>query len=576
MSKPVLRSVKKVAPSASMRSLRASLDQAEQALAAIRKGDVDVVVMGGPGGARVFTLEGADHDYRVMLEAMSEGVAKLTQQGIIGYCNARFASMLGVPLDRTIGSSIHDLVSAAERERFVAMLDAGSRKRSEGEFQVQAPGAARSLPVLLSVVPVTMGGAEVHCLVMTDLTEQRRQSDAIAIERAAMQKRLLQVDRMAAMGTVAAGVAHEINNPLAYVIATLQLMFNRLPELTNGAGGPLSEQAAWLKRQLERAQEGAGRVRVIVRDLKAFSRADEETLSAIDLPRALTSAIALVSNEIALRARLVLDYEGLPHVHANEARLGQVFVNLLVNAVQAIPAGDAEGNEIRVSGRADDAGRAIIEIRDTGSGITAEHLQRIFEPFFTTKPIGVGTGLGLSLCHGIVASFGGQITIESPPGEGTLVRVTLPGCDNQAQTVSSASPPAESKGRLLVIDDEQDFADVLHDSLAPFHEVDTTTHARQALGWIVAGKRFDVILCDMRMPEMTGLDFYSQLAVDNPEQAKRVVLMSGGFTRKPSEAPIALPSPILEKPFDTDQVRTLMREALERGTRPPDAVNGSS
>jgi len=572
MTKPALRSVKKAAPPASMRSLRASLDQAEQALAAIRKGDVDMVVMGGPGGARVFTLEGADHDYRVMLEAMSEGVAKLTHQGIIAYCNARFAAMLGVPLDRTIGRSMHDLVPPAEHERFVALLATGGRKRSEGEFQVQAPGAACSLPVLLSVVPMTMGGAEVHCLVMTDLTQQRRQADAIAVERAVMQKRLLQVDRMAAMGTVAAGVAHEINNPLAYVVASLQLMLNRLPELTNGTGGPTAEQMEWLHRQLVRASDGAGRVRVIVRDLKAFSRADEDTLGVVDLPRALTSAIALVSNEIVLRARLVLDYEGLPPVRANEARLGQVFVNLLMNAVQAIPAGDAEGHEIRVSGHADATGQAIIEIRDTGSGITAEDLQRIFEPFFTTKPIGVGTGLGLALCHGIVASFGGQITIENVPDAGALVRVTLPGCGNAAQTIASAPPPAESKGRLLVIDDEQDFSEVLQESLKPFHEVATTTRAREALGWIAAGKRFDVILCDMRMPEMTGLDFYSQLAVNNPEQAKRVVLMSGGFTRKANEAPIALPRPILEKPFDTDQVRTLLRETLGRGARPPDVV----
>jgi CheY-like chemotaxis protein len=326
----------------------------------------------------------------------------------------------------------------------------------------------------------------------------------------------------------------------------------------------------WLQRQLARASEGAGRVRVIVRDLKAFSRADEETLGAVDLSQVLTSAIALVSNEIAQRARLVRDYEGLPPVRANEARLGQVFVNLLMNAVQAIPAGDAEGNEIRVSGHTDAAGLAVIEIRDTGSGITAENLQRIFEPFFTTKPIGVGTGLGLALCHGILASFGGQITIESPPGKGTLARVTLPIGSNEAQTVAQALPAAGSKGRLLVIDDEQDFTDVLQDSLAPFHEVDTTTHAREALGWIVEGKRFDVILCDMRMPEMTGLDFHAQLAVNNPEQAKRVVLMSGGFTRKANEPSMALPRPVLEKPFDTDQVRKLMRDALERGARPPD------
>ncbi|HTM43884.1 MAG TPA: ATP-binding protein, partial [Polyangiaceae bacterium] len=364
---------------------------------------------------------------------------------------------------------------------------------------------------------------------------------------------------------------HEINNPLAYVTASLELMLSRLPDLTNNTGWSTIEQVQWLHHQLERACQGAARVRVIVRDLKAFSRANDETVGDVDLSRALTNSIAMVASQISLCARLVRDYEGLPLVRANEARLGQVFVNLLVNAVQAIPAGNAARNEIRVSGYTNPAGQAVIEISDTGSGITAENLQLIFEPFFTTKPVGMGTGLGLSLCHGIVTSFGGQITVESGPGTGTVFRVTLPASHHETLTVVP-TPLAESKGRLLVIDDEQDFAEVLQESLAPFHDVDITTEARQALAWIAAGKRFDVILCDMRMPEMTGLDFYACLAVTNPEQATRVVLMSGGFTRQANEAPLALPNPILEKPFNVEQVRAIIRERQGHGVRPPDVV----
>lgn len=537
----------------SVRALRTSLEEAEQALAAIRKGDVDVLVVGGPNGARVFTLEGADKGYRILLEELSEGVAKLNAEGLITYCNARFAAILGAPLERTMGSSIRALVQPSDQARFEALLLAGARERTEGEFLV------RDVPVLLSVVPLTIPGGESHCVVMTDLTEQRRNAEVIAAERAALAARLLVVDRMSVMGVVAAGVAHEINNPLAYVIASLELMLGRLPDLSN-AKTPASEQVDWLHRQLERAYEGAARVRVIVRDLKAFSRADDETVKAVDLRRVLDASIALVSNEVTLRARLVRDYAELPSVRANESRLEQVFVNLLANAAQAIPAGAADKNEIRVSGRVDATGHAVVEIRDTGSGIPAENLDRIFEPFFTTKAVGVGTGLGLALSHGIVSAFGGRISVESKPGA-TIFRVVLSAAECEAPVVT-ATPPAESRGRLLVIDDEKDLTEVLKESLAPFHEVVGTTRARQALEWIAAGQRFDVILCDMKMPEMTGLDFYTHLSALHPEQAACVTLMSGGFARIEKEAGQAFPRAILEKPFDVGQVRALLRTSI--------------
>jgi PAS domain S-box-containing protein len=554
----------------SIRSLRAKLDEVEQTLEAIRSGEVDALVTTGTRGDRVFTLEGADHGYRILLEVMSEGVAKLTQHGTIAYCNARFAKILGLPLERTIGSDVHDLVPQDERERFEDLLATGARERSEGEFSLRSAGDASHVPVLLSVVPLTMHGAERHCLVMTDLTEQRRNTDAIAAERAAMHTRLLLADRMSSMGTLAAGVAHEINNPLAYVIASLDLMLTRLANLPDDAGEALREQAAWMRRQVERAKEGSSRVRVIVRDLKAFSRADDETVELADLRRVLDTSIALVSNDIRHRARLVREYGELPAVCVNEARIGQVFVNLLVNAAHAIPAGAADENEIRVSARSDAEGNAVVEVRDTGAGIAAENLARIFEPFFTTKAVGMGTGLGLALCHGIVSSLGGQITVESTPGIGSLFRVVIPGApvvDRDTDVVVLAPSP-DSRGRLLVVDDEEDLCEVLQEALAASTDVLTTTDAHRALEWIATGERFDMILCDMNMPKMTGVDFHSRLESVNREQADRVILMSGGYTRDMGEVGVPLPRPALEKPFDLEQVRALMRETMRRGPPP--------
>lgn len=550
-------------------SLRERLDEAERTLAAIRTGEVDGLVVGGPAGDQVFTLEGAEHGYRVLMEAMSEGVATLTDQGLISYCNARFTAIIDARPELTIGNPISRFVLAADKERFQALIDAAAVGRSEGEFWLRAPCAGAPALVRLAIVSLMVNGGRTHCLVMTDLTEQRRVSSAMAEERAQMQARLLLADRMSSLGTLAAGVAHEINNPLAYLVTSLEVMSKRLPDLAGPARGLDGEPTEWLRRHLDRARDGAERVRLIVRGLKAFSRADEETMGIVDPRRALDTSIALVLSEIRLRAQLVKDYDTLPPVWANEARLGQVFLNLLVNATQAIPSGAAAHNEIHVSGRADAEGRAIIEVRDTGSGIDADDLPRIFDPFFTTKPLNVGTGLGLALCHGIIGSLEGQITVESEPGVGSVFRIVLPGAKGAVLAAAPPSPvasPIDPRGRLLFIDDERDTCEVMQEALSPYHNLVTITDARQALALLATGQIFDVILCDMRMPDMTGIDFHTRLGTDNPAQAGRLVLMSGGFTRRPGDPPIELPRPVLEKPFTIEQVLSLMRESMQ--TRP--------
>jgi signal transduction histidine kinase/ActR/RegA family two-component response regulator len=552
------------------RSLRARLDEAEQSLAAIRAGEVDAVVVGGPSGDRIYTLEGAEHSYRVLMEAMSEGVATVTQQGIVTYCNVRFAAILGARLELTIGNPIARFLPEGGWGELKALLVAGTEGRGESELWLKAPCANAPALVRLAVVAMRLDGALTHCLVMTDLTEQRRQAVAIAAERAQMQARLLLVDRMSSLGTLAAGVAHEINNPLAYVVTSLELMKSRLQDATAATQGVGSEPTEWLRRQLARASEGVERVRLIVRDLKAFSRPDEETMGVVDPRRALDTSIALASNEISHRARLVRDYDALPPVWANEAHLGQLFLHLLLNAAQAIAPGAAADNEIRVSGRTDCEGRAVIEVRDTGSGIDTAHLNLVFDPFFTTKPQHEGTGLGLSFCHSIVASLDGQITVKSERGEGSVFRVLLPGIALATSTAPSFTEPtpavvqplANRRGQILVIDDEPDICLALEEALQRSHDVVTTTEAVRALDLLAAGQRFHLILCDVRMPRMTGLDFYARLTALDPSQARRVVLMSGAFSRRPGDPALVLPAPVLEKPFGVDRVLSLLHESM--------------
>ncbi|WP_437782488.1 ATP-binding protein [Sorangium sp. So ce1097] len=238
-------------------------------------------------------------------------------------------------------------------------------------------------------------------------------------ERRQMEARLLLADRMASLGTLAAGVAHEINNPLAYMVANVD--FARKELRARGAA-----RVDALVSALDEAAEGGARVRHIVSGLKTFSRADDGALGPVDVDRVVQLVLRMAQQQIRSKARLVLDLGPVPPVHANEAQLGQVILNLLVNAAQALPDGNEAENEIRISTAAAPPDRVRIEVRDTGPGIAPELRSRIFDPFFTTKPIGEGTGLGLAICHGIVASFGGEIGVESEVGRGACFRVLLP------------------------------------------------------------------------------------------------------------------------------------------------------
>jgi signal transduction histidine kinase len=432
----------------------------------------------------------------------------------------------------------------ARRRRYTEMREFGFRAKN-----------GRELWALLSMSPIENEQGEYAgaVVMVSDVSERRK-----------LQAQLLLADRMSSLGTLSAGVAHEINNPLAYVIASLDLLAARLPELSDSLE---QEPAAFVDQQLRRAREGTARVRRIVRDLKSFSRADEETITPTDLRKSLDTAITLVWNEIKHRARLVKEYDGLPTVRANEARIGQVFINLLVNAAQAMPEGDIEHNVLRVVGRTDALGNAVVEFHDTGCGIPPEHLDRIFEPFFTTKPIGEGTGLGLAICHGIVSSLGGTLSVQSEVGTGTVFRVVLPVAKAEGPAVKSThrvAPRPALRGKVLVIDDEKDLTDVTCDGLSGLHDVRTTQDARQALEWIAAGERFDLILCDMMMPLMTGMEFHTRLSALVPEQAERVVFMTGGaFTSRAREFLARLPNLRLEKPFDLGHILGMVSAQLQ-------------
>jgi signal transduction histidine kinase len=394
-------------------------------------------------------------------------------------------------------------------------------------------------------------------------------------ERARMQDQLLISDRMASVGVLAAGVAHEINNPLAALMANLNFLSEELAAFTEQVRGT-GEGDGWMVARLEEirdplrdARESAERVRHIVRDLKVFSRTDDSASGPVDLRRVIESSLRMAWNEIRHRARLVKDFAVVPAIDGNEGRVGQVFLNLIINAAQAIEEGKADQNELRVTTRVDRQGRVVAEVTDTGSGIPADVLPRIFDPFFTTKPIGVGTGLGLAICHRIITSLGGKLEVETRVGTGTTMRITLPAAKGTpAPPASSFTPvPSATRGRrraqILVIDDEPLLGTALRRMFSAEHEVQFVSGAREALALLGRGARFDLIFCDLMMPEVTGMDLHAELSRLAPDQAERMVFMTGGaFTSRAREFLDQVRNPRFDKPFDVAAVRALVHGLL--------------
>jgi PAS domain S-box-containing protein len=356
-------------------------------------------------------LRRSEESFRALIEGSPEAIF-VHRGGPLLYVNPSACAFLRLHANELVGRSLLDFVHPEDRDAAAGQLDGmpgrGAPRVREIRF---LPPSGGVLTAEISSLRLVFAGQPAALVSARDLTERRQ-----------IQARLVVADRLASVGTLAAGVAHEINNPLAFVISNLSFLTEELHTLAGELPkGRLDE----LNEVLEETNEGVNRVRLIVQDLKTFSRGDEEQPSAVDLRRVIDSALALARGELRHRATVVKDVAEVPLVEGSEARFGQVILNLLINAAHAIPQGQPDKNEIRVVLRSEND-HAIVEVKDTGSGMSPEVLGRIFDPFFTTKPVGVGTGLGLSICHGIITGFGGEITASSEQGKGSTFRISLP------------------------------------------------------------------------------------------------------------------------------------------------------
>ena len=382
-----------------------------------------------------------------------------------------------------------------------------------------------------------------------------------AIERkkaAALQLRMVHVERMVALGTLTAGVAHEINNPLAYVMGNLGCLSEQLASLPTS-----SKEVEAMKDMVRDALEGSERVRTIVRDMRAFTRRDDhDKRTPVQIEKVVEQAIAMAGVDLRHRARIVRRFSPVPPVLANETRLAQVFLNVLINAAHAIPEGHIGEHEVRLSIRESGAYvDAVVE--DTGSGIAPEDLKRVFHPFYTTKPAGKGTGLGLFICDGIVRGLGGNIVIESILEKGSKVRVRLPAYVERATEIENIAPAEEVRGRrasILVVDDDPQVLLCIRRILDAEHALTTTTSAFDALRRVREGERFDALISDLMMPELSGMALYGKVKEVAPILAEKTVFITGGAFTPPARTFLDTVANVrLEKPFAARELRDVVR-----------------
>ncbi len=455
---------------ARIRELECRLEESEETLDAIRRGDIDaVVVSNAVTDHRVYTLENADRPYRVLIEQIQEGAVTLGLDATVFYCNRRLAEMLRMPQERVIGQALQSFIQPADHAALERLLDAARRDRARDEVTVRSADGTVT-PVYLSLSLLHRDGEEpLLCGVLTDLTQQKTHLRALSeanarlvaesAQREAVEEALRQSQKMEAVGQLTGGLAHDFNNLLTGIVGSLQLMRMRV------AQGRLLE----LDRYIEAGLVSANRAAALTHRLLAFSRRQTLDPKLVNANRLIAGLEDLLQRTVGPSIKVATDPAAeIGSILCDPNQLENALLNLAINARDAMPEGgqltietaNVDLEPVFAASRDMVAGRYVtVAVTDTGTGMSPEVVARAFDPFFTTKPIGMGTGLGLSMIYGFAKQSGGQVRIHSKPDLGTTVRLYLPrlsdGADVEPEAETASEMPRASRGgTVLVVDDE--------------------------------------------------------------------------------------------------------------------------
>ena len=472
-------------------------------------------------------LSSGKRQWELTVDAITQAICIVDERGIVRRANRVFADLVQLPVTALPGRSWMSLLPPA-------WATVVSQALAE-----PGPHEIRSGTRDYTVSAVRMEGAEDEAAVLSfeDHTEKRH-----------LQDQLIQSEKMSAIGQLIAGIAHDLNNPLASVVG-----FSDFLAESGDVPPALAEPLRVIRQEAERAA-------TIVKNLLSFARRQEGERLPQQLQPLLESVLALLRNEMmALKVETTLIVEPhIPDIEMNPNQIKQVFVNLLTNAAQAI-ASTGRGGHITVTAKRWLDGVAV-SVADDGPGITDDLLPRVFEPFFTTKTEGEGTGLGLSICQGIVKEHGGRITLESSVGVGATFTVELlSGSRPQRPSQPVAIPATSGALRVLVVDDEPHILHYMRATLESWgHTVEVASDGTEAVERALVIP-FDVIICDLRMPRLGGREMYNNLARQYPDIARKVIFATGDTVRGDTLQFLEqLGRPFLHKPFTLAELRTVL------------------
>ncbi|MFQ5927238.1 MAG: PAS domain S-box protein, partial [Terriglobia bacterium] len=498
-------------------------------------------------------LRQSEEKYRTILENIEDGYFEVDLAGNLTFFNDSFRRLLGYPEEELLGMNNREYMDAENAKSVYQTFNNVYRtgipaKESDWEI-IQKDGAKRIVEGSVSLIWNATGESIGFRGVVRDITERRQ-----------AQLRLAESDRLAALGRLIAGVAHELNNPLQGILGFAELL-QRRPALDT------TEQ-----RYAEQIQQESERAKKIVVNLLTFARQSRLEKTPVDLNALVQRILELRAYSLRLAdVQLESRLRPLPPLHADAHRLQQVFLNLLLNAEQALEQ-IPDGRQLFVTTELADTpeGQVVrVSVRDTGLGIPRDHLSRIFEPFFTTKQPGEGTGLGLAIAYAIVREHGGTIELSSEPGHGTTAVVTLPVTPAAVQpaaaetnTAHEPGPTAGSnqgRGTVLVVDDEEAIREFLAEGLgAEGFRVDTAPNAHQALARLRA-HRYDLVLCDIKMPGKSGIELFQEIHREQPDLDSRFIFITGDvMSPETREFLTNCPVRYLLKPFRVSDVRALL------------------
>jgi PAS domain S-box-containing protein len=498
-------------------------------------------------------LREGEERYRFLVELSPEAIF-VASEGKHVFTNSAGLKLLGASsTDQIIGKPVMDVIHPDYREivaeRMLKAMETGITPIPIEEKFIRLDGKVIDVEVRGS--PLVYQGEPAMQVVVRDITERKRQEE----ERRQLEQKAQLASRLASVGEMAAGIAHEINNPLTSVIGYSQLLSSRedIPED--------------VKMDLRAIDEGAQRVAGIIKRLLTFARQTKPERVLVNINDLITNtldlrAYHLRTNNIKVTTKLATD---LPLTTADPAQLQQVFLNIIVNAEAAMT--QARGGGKLLINTEEVNGTIRISFKDNGSGIAKKNLERIFDPFFTTREVDQGTGLGLSICHGIIAEHRGRIWAESKLGRGATFIVELPVVVGSVQ-LEMTEPPGKKlkkmpKAKILVVDDEPSTLEFLSRLFTDEgHDVETVNNADKALE-MVKNRRYNLILLDIKMPGTSGIELYGRMQKIALSLAERVIFITGDVIGQDTEAFLSkTKAPYITKPFDVHQLKKRIEHFL--------------